>query len=112
MKKCEFYQTEVEYLGFDVGAYGVKLSIAKVKAVAEWPTPESAKDVRSFLGPASFYKKFIHRFSEIIAPFDKPHQKGQSRSLEPRGLDKYRGDSVQTVEDSYGHTTCSTAAQL
>ena len=35
VKKCEFYQTEVEYLGFDVGAYSVKPSIAKVKAVAE-----------------------------------------------------------------------------
>ena len=54
LKKCDFFQTEVEYLGFDVGAYGVKPSLSKVQAVAEWPTP-SVKDVRSFLGLGSFY---------------------------------------------------------
>ena len=95
VKKCEFYQTEVEYLGFDVGAYGVKPSIAKVKAVAEWPTPESVKDVRSFLGLASFYRK-VHsdRFSEIAAPLTNLTKKGQSGNLEPRSLDRDRRRSA------------------
>ena len=59
LKKCDFFQTEVEYLGFDVGAYGVKPSLSKVQAIAEWPTPSSVKDVRSFLGLASFHGKSI-----------------------------------------------------
>ena len=50
LKKCDFFQTEVEYLGFDVGAYEVKPSLSKVQAIAEWPTPSSVKDVRSFFG--------------------------------------------------------------
>ena len=83
VKKCEFYQTEVEYLGFDVGAHGVKPSIAKVKAVAEWPTPESVKDVRSFLGLASFYRKFIHRFSEIATPLTNLTKKGRAEVWSP-----------------------------
>ena len=66
-----------------MGAYGVKPSIAKVKAVAEWPTPESVKDVRSFLGLASFYRKFIHRFSEIAAPLTNLTKKGRAEVWSP-----------------------------
>ena len=83
IKKCDFYQTEVEYLGFDVGAYGVKPSLSKVRAVAEWPTPTSVKDVRSFLGLASFYRKFIWHFSEIAAPLTDLTKKGRAEVWSP-----------------------------
>ena len=83
IKKCDFYQTEVEYLGFDVGAYGVKPSLSKVKPVAEWPTPTSVKDVRSFLGLASFYRKFIRHFREIAAPLTDLTKKGRAEIWSP-----------------------------
>ena len=84
IQKCDFYQTEVEYLGFDVGAYGVKPSLSKVKAVAEWPTPSSVKDIRSFLGLASFYRKFIRHFSEIAAPLTDLTKKGRAEIWSPK----------------------------
>ena len=64
-------------MGFDVGAYGVKPLLSKVKDVVEWPTPTSVKDVKSFLGLASFYRKFIKHFSEIAARLTDLTKKGR-----------------------------------
>ena len=79
IKKCDFHQIEVEYLGFEVGAYGVKPSLSKVRAVAEWPRPTSVKDMRSFLGLASFNRKFIRHFSEIAVSLTDLTKKGRAK---------------------------------
>ena len=57
IEKCDFFCTEVEYLGFDVGAEGIKPSMSKVRAILDWPMPECITDVRSFWGLCSFYRK-------------------------------------------------------
>jgi hypothetical protein len=66
--KCEFFRPEVKFLGFIVGAEGVKVDPEKVEAVRSWPVPKSVTDVRSFLGFVGFYRKFIKNHSAIVAP--------------------------------------------
>ena len=54
---------EIPILGVIVGKGQVKMEQEKIKAVKEWKTPMKIKDVKSFLGFANFYRRFIHNFS-------------------------------------------------
>ena len=69
--KCEFFQTEVEFLGHRVGRDGIRMMEDKVQAIREWPTPKCVRDVRAFLGTAGYYRKFIRGFSELAAPLSE-----------------------------------------
>ena len=66
--KCDFLQSRTEYLGFDITDEGIKTSPGKVQTIVDWPQPENVKDVRSFLGLASYYRRFVRGFSAIAKP--------------------------------------------
>ena len=71
LSKCFFAQTQVEYLGHLVSARGVEPVAAKVAAVSQWPVPRSTKALRSFLGLAGFYRRFIKGYVMIADPLVK-----------------------------------------
>jgi len=66
--KCEFEQTKVEYLGVVVSHNSVEMDPVKVAGVADWPIPNTKKEVQSFLGFVNFYRRFVQDFSLHARP--------------------------------------------
>jgi hypothetical protein len=67
-EKCTFDAQEVEYLGMIIQPGCIAMDPAKLAGIADWPTPESVKDVRFFLGFCNFYHHFISHYSDIARP--------------------------------------------
>ncbi|XP_059307043.1 uncharacterized protein LOC132058603 [Lycium ferocissimum] len=73
--KCEFWLDSVAFLGHVVTGDGIKVDPQKIAAVKDWPRPTSATEIRSFLGLANYYRKFVEGFSSIASPLTKLTQK-------------------------------------
>ena len=67
-KKCCFAQLQVRYLRHIVSSDGIRTDPKKLQAVREFPPPSSVKEVRSFVGLASYYRKFIPHFARVAGP--------------------------------------------
>lgn len=68
LTKCRFFDTRVNYLGYEVSSDGIQPSRAKVLAVIEFPVPKSVHEVRQFLGLTGYFRKFIQDYGEISRP--------------------------------------------
>lgn len=67
MEKCEFAQQEIRFLGHLVSKNQVRMDPKKVQAIVDWQAPRHVKDLRSFLGLANYYRKFIAGYSKKAA---------------------------------------------
>lgn len=71
-EKCEFYLPSVSFLGYIVAQVQLQPDPVKIRAVTEWPTPISSKQLQRFLGFADFYRRFI-RFQQSSCPPYQAH---------------------------------------
>ena len=71
LSKCQFWLDRVTFLGHVISAEGVSVDPHKIEAVVNWKSPKNVSKVRSFLGLAGYYRKFVEGFSRIAAPLTK-----------------------------------------
>ena len=71
LSKCHFFQSEVKYLGHVISASGVATDPSKISAVAEWAQPTTCTELQSFLGFASYYRRFVEGFARYAAPLHR-----------------------------------------
>ncbi|CAG2249684.1 Retrovirus-related Pol polyprotein from transposon 17.6 [Mytilus edulis] len=69
--KCSFFQKEVSFLGHVVSEKGIGCDKSKIDSVQKWPIPRTMTEIRSFLGLAGYYRKFIPNFSEVASPLTR-----------------------------------------
>ncbi|CAA0827428.1 Uncharacterized mitochondrial protein AtMg00860, partial [Striga hermonthica] len=69
--KCEFWLQQVSFLGHVITQAGIEVDPSKVSAVQNWSTPRSPSEVRSFLGLAGYYRRFIEGFFKIALPLSQ-----------------------------------------
>ena len=75
-KKCEFWLDKVVFLGHVVSKDGIMVDPAKIEAVSQWQQPKNVPEVRSFLGLAGYYRRFVEGFSKIALPMTLLTRKG------------------------------------
>ncbi|XP_038695474.1 uncharacterized mitochondrial protein AtMg00860-like [Tripterygium wilfordii] len=76
LSKCEFWATEVKFLGHVIKQEGIAVDNSKVESVLNWERPKNISEIRSFLGLAGYYRRFIQDFSSVAAPLMQLTRKG------------------------------------
>ncbi|KAA3466704.1 DNA/RNA polymerases superfamily protein [Gossypium australe] len=80
--KCEFWSSEVVFLGHVVSADGIRVDPTKFEAIVRWKAPRNVPEVRSSLGLAGYYRRFVNGFSKIALPMTKLLQKNDDQRHE------------------------------
>jgi hypothetical protein len=75
--KCEFWLDEVHFLRHIISKGGIYVDPTKVTSIVGWKIPSSVTEVRSFLGLAGYYRRFIEGFSKIVKPMNSLLEKGK-----------------------------------
>ena len=68
LSKCSFWQKKIGFLGHVISEEGVAVDPEKITTITHWPRPKNATEIRSFLGLAGYYRKFVEGFASIAKP--------------------------------------------
>ena len=75
LSKCEFWLNELSFLGHIVSKEGIRVDAKKIEVVVEWKPSRNVTEVRSLLGLAGYYRRFVKGFSMTAAPMTRLLQK-------------------------------------
>jgi hypothetical protein len=87
--KCEFWLDTVKFLGHTISSDGISVDPSKVQEVMDWKPPTLVHQIRSFLGLASYYRRFIPGFSKIAKPITERLKKGVKFSWDQKCEDAF-----------------------
>lgn len=76
--KCDFYKEEIQYLGHIITREGITVDPEKIRTIMEWPVPKDVTDIRSFMGLAGYYRRFVEGFSRVEYPITSLQKKGKA----------------------------------
>ncbi|KAL9840587.1 putative nucleotidyltransferase, Ribonuclease H [Arabidopsis thaliana] len=71
LSKCSFWQREMSFFGHIVSTEGVSMDLEKIEAIRDWPRLTNATEIRSFLGLAGYYRRFVKGFASMAQPMTK-----------------------------------------
>ena len=96
VEKCQFFRREVTYLGHTISAEGISCEKGKVEAVRDWSVPTTTAELRSFLGFAGYYRRFIKGFSRLAGPLhDVVAEANQGSKKKSANISQLWGDKQQ-----------------
>ena len=77
--KCKLFMREITFLGMNISENGIRTNQEKTRAISEWPRPRNLKELRSFLGVGSYYRKFIKGYSTLVSPLTLLTKSGEGK---------------------------------
>lgn len=98
--KCTFMEQKVEYLGHVITADGIQTDHKKVEKIQSWPVPTTVKEMKSFLGLAGYYRRFIKDYAEIVRPLEllcsrDESNKKPSQDIRAQWNETHQGSFIQ-----------------
>ena len=87
--KCDFFRMKVQFLGHIVSKNGLEVDPSKIEAVQKFPAPRSQTEVKSFLGLASYYRRFVPKFANIARPLHKTSETSTKFAWTPEAQDAF-----------------------
>lgn len=98
MSKCNFFYENIDFLGFEVSASGIRPGSKKSEAVSKFPSPRNQHELRQFLGLSGFFRRFIKDYALIAAPLSELLKKDREwiwRDVEEKSFSRIKNLLVE-----------------